>query len=87
MESFSRLPEHLWGMRKIDDLQHRYGHRLLIQPVPDEVQMWRLELIHRHGVPLIRIETNRLAPAFASLLTAADLQGFWEEPAEWEKGL
>ena len=79
------LREDLRGMRLIDDLQHKYDHRLVVQPLSTEVRVWFLQLTHRNGTPVIRGETEHLASGFAALLDAAQYDGFWDEPAEREQ--
>lgn len=72
-------------MRLIDDLQHKHHHKLMVQPLSTEVRMWFLQLTHRSGTPVIRVETEHLASGFAALLDAAQYDGFWNEPAEHER--
>ena len=79
------LREDLGGMRLIDDLQHKYYHKVVVQPLSTEVRVWFLQLTHRSGTPVIRVETEHLAGGFAALLDAAQYDGFWDEPAEREQ--
>jgi len=79
------LRRDLWGMRHVTDLQRKYRHKLTVLSPDDEPGIWVIELTHRHGAPVIRIETWNLASAFATLLKAAEHDGFWDELAEYEK--
>lgn len=79
------LREDLRGMRLITDLKRKYRHKLTICSPDVEPGVWIVELAHRHGAPVIRIETWNLASAFATLLAAAEHDGFRDELAESEK--
>ena len=81
------MRQDLWGMRLVTDLQQKYRHKLVFCPVEEGSRIWVVELTHRHGAPVIRIETWNLASAFDTLLRAAEHDGFLDEPAEYEKDL
>lgn len=70
------LREDLWGMRLVIDLQQRHRHKLTLNSSEEEPRLWVLELTHRDGAPTNRIETWNLASAFATLLKAAEYDGF-----------
>ncbi len=72
-------------MRLITDLTRKYRHKLTVCSPGDEPGVWIVELAHRRGAPVIRIETWNLASAFATLLAAAEHDGFRDELAESEK--
>lgn len=72
-------------MQLIRDLQHRYGHRLLVQPLSTEIRMWFLQLTHRNGTPVIRIKTEDLGAGLAALLDAAQHSGFGDEATDHER--
>lgn len=71
-------------MRLVNDRQHKY-HKLVVQALSSEVAMWFLQLTHRSGTLVIRVETENLASGFAALLGAAQYDGFWDEPVEGER--
>lgn len=79
------MRQDLWGMRMVTDLQQKYRHKLVLGSPEEESSVWVVELTHRHGAPVIRIETWNLASAFDTLLRAAEHDGFWDELAEYEK--